>query len=260
MKKRVFIVAGGPSLTDFDFSSLANEDTIVVNSSIFFVPRPKYFITMDYTWFLKNSICFGGDGGKRQSIYDASTAEKFFVVSFSGDRRELSEHGVIDRKFNLEYDLRVVDRILFASRQGGIGTAFSDFRCGEDSGYSALQLAVLLGYEQIYLLGMDFSVLQTEPKIRTIAGSTLQLSSGSSVEAAPIQKIDLSKQTHFFKKMDKSGTCEFTEKLHKYLRFYAEVFIEIGEKTKSKVFSCSSISKLNDFIDYLPIEKVMENI
>jgi hypothetical protein len=260
MKKRVFIVAGGPSLVGFDFSSLANEDTIVVNSSIFHVPNADYFITMDYTWFLKNGIQFNGHEGEKQDIYNASSAQKFFVVSFSGDRRGVTKHGVTDKKFDLEYDLRLVDRVLYASKHGGIGVTYSDFRCGEDSGYSALQLAILLEYEQIYLLGMDFTVPKAKMQIKDISGSTLRLTPAVSTSSSTIQKIDLSRQTHFFKTMDKAGSGIFAEKLQEYFEFYVETFTEIREKTKSEVFSCSNISLLNNFIDYVSVETALSQV
>ena len=48
-----FIVGGGSSLKKFDFTKLANKNTIVVNKAIVDVPNPKHFITMDYTFLKK---------------------------------------------------------------------------------------------------------------------------------------------------------------------------------------------------------------
>lgn len=262
MKKKVFIVAGGPSLVGFDFSCLRDVDTIVVNSSIFFVPQATHFITMDYTWFLKNNICFEGAEGTEQTIYDCSPAKKYFVVSSEivGERCERTPNGVIDKKFGLEYDLRLVDQVIYASQYGGIGTSFLDFHCGEDSGYSAIQLAVVLGYEQIYLLGMDFTVQQLKPKVVEISGSSISVSSPCSGISPVIQRIDLSKQTHFFKTMDKSTTNVFKGKLDQYFKPYSQAFKDIREKTSSRVVSCSKISSLNEFIDYVDVETALSTV
>jgi hypothetical protein len=255
MKKKVFIVAGGPSLVGFDFSCLKDVDTIVVNSSIFHVPNANHFITMDYTWFLKNNICFEGSEGIEQTTYDCSPAKKYFVVSSEivGERCERTPNGVIDKKFGLEYDLRLVDQVIYASQYGGIGASFMDFHCGTDSGYSALQLAIILGYEQIYLLGMDFDVQPISPKIVQVPGSNIG-STPRQGPALPIQKISLDKQTHFFKTMDKSNTDVFVEKLWEYLRPYPKALREIEIKYLRQVFSCSKTSLLNDFIHFYPVE------
>ncbi len=50
MNNEVYIVAGGTSLKEFDFSKLKNKTTIVSNKSIFDIPKANYFITTDYTF------------------------------------------------------------------------------------------------------------------------------------------------------------------------------------------------------------------
>lgn len=45
----MFVVGGGPSLTNFNFHLLDGKDVIVINQALFRIPSAKYFITMDYT-------------------------------------------------------------------------------------------------------------------------------------------------------------------------------------------------------------------
>jgi len=235
---RVFIVGGGPSLKDFNFSRLSNEDTITVNSSVFDVPNPNYFITMDYTWLTKNEIQYNTYNTLKQKKFSSKHIHKIFVVAFSGERCIKTNNGVIDRKFDLEYDLRIFDRTIFVSGYGGIGLTFSDFRAGSDSGYSALQLAVILGYKQIYLLGMDFTVEK--------GGSTI--SSG---------RVSLRRRIHYYQIAPRSVAKEFEKKLEEFLIPYPRAFEEIKEKTTVKVFSCSSISRLNQYIPYISVDRVL---
>lgn len=258
MGDSVFIVAGGPSLSSFDFGSLIDKNTIVINSSIFFVSNPKYFITMDYTWFRKNGIESNTSGIEKQRLYYNSTARKFFVVAFSGPRLIKTEIGVKDANFDLEYDLRLVDETIYSSEYGGIGTSFSDFRCGSDSGYSAIQLAVILGYSKIYLLGMDFRVDRDPSRLPSISvpGSQLRLSHSSKLGSSWVTQISVKKKSHFYMSMNPSAAKDLEKKLLSYLAPYPKMFQEISEKTDCQIFSCSSNSRLNEYIPYVPFEKV----
>ncbi len=51
-----FVVGGGPSLNGFDFSELNGFDTIAINKSVEFIQNPTYFITTDYSYFIKASL------------------------------------------------------------------------------------------------------------------------------------------------------------------------------------------------------------
>ena len=51
-----FVVGGGPSLNGFDFTQLNEFDTIAVNKSVEYIPNPTYFITTDYSYFVKASL------------------------------------------------------------------------------------------------------------------------------------------------------------------------------------------------------------
>jgi len=207
MRKRIFLVAGGPSLKGFDFSKLKNEDTIVVNKSIFDVPSPNYFITVDYTFLRKINI------NKFKSI----KTTKVFVVDFSHSFLKEQNGQIVDTRFNLIYDLNVFDVIIKSYRAEGIGYSFDDFRTGLNSGYCALQQAVILGYKEIILLGFDLNASDT---------------------------------THYHRGYGEERNS-FVCKLKRYFDYFG---VGLGLLTSSgwgiKVYSCSPNSGLNRIIPY----------
>lgn len=142
----VFIVGGGPSLFGKNLKQLANKNTIVINKSILHVPFPNYYLTMDYTSLRKIPV-------KGQPV------NKVFVAKFSS----LEDRGgaLYDRRNNLVYtDLySSFDMICIARHDNGFGTTWRDFCCGNHSGHAAIQFALLMGYERIYLLGFDYTTI-----------------------------------------------------------------------------------------------------
>ena len=205
MRKEVFVIGGGSSLKDFDFGKLNEKDTIIVNKAIQYVPNPTYFITIDFTVLKKMS-----------RIYDISPT-KIFVANFTKPYLQEKEGRIVDIRFPLVYKLEDFNMIIKSYKTEGMGIKFNDFRNGDNSGFCALQLAVVLGYEEIYLLGIDLNV---------------------------------DKETHFH-----GGYGESKEKFVKKLDKYYENFV-IGlnelknKKPNIKVISCSPISKLNGIIPY----------
>jgi len=260
--RSVFVVGGGPSLSGFDFQSLHGKNTIAVNSSIFFVPNPDYFITMDFTWFGKNGIQYDSSTEGKQKIYRSTKAKKFFVVAYDKGRFVHTPNGVLDTRFDLNYDLRVVDEVIYSSSYGGVGSSLQDFHCGSDSGYSGIQLAVALGYSKIYLLGMDFDITSSTNRTSAptiIPPSEVTLLRSSRSKKIQVSKISVRKSSHFFKKMSSSELKNFKKKLDEYLTPYPSLFKEISEKTSSQIFSCSPNSRLNQYIDYVPLGKAIKN-
>ena len=221
-KDRVFLVGGGSSLRSFNFKLLKNEDTICVNSSVFDVPRPNFFITKDYSFLLKHLInCL-------QTNYNAvkvwNNVVKIFVACYAGGCLQDTDGEIVDVPNEIKYDLCPVDWIIKNDKQWGISSTLSDFRCGVDSGYGALQLAILLGYKEIYLLGYDLQVR---------------------------------KKTHYHVRYGTRIVSEFQKKLDGYLRLYIEACQKIKNMNQVKLISCSSISKLNSHINYIPIKKIL---
>ena len=208
MNTDCFIIGGGPSLQGFDFNSLNDKDVIAVNMAAFDVPNAKYFITVDYTFI--NKV------GKEK--IDGLKCEKVFVVDASFDHIKKIDGVYNDTKCGIKYDsLDVFDRIIEAHKQDGFGYDVSDFRTGVNSGYCALQLAIILGYKNIYLLGFDFGTI--------------------------------SKTTHYHKGYGQS-LKDFKEVLDKYYEKFAVGLKQLKNDMKVNVYSCSKISRLNDILKY----------
>jgi hypothetical protein len=211
----VFIIGGGPSLVDFNFSRLNGRDTIAVNKAILDVPNPKYFVTVDYTFIKK---C-----GK--DVIAASSAIKFFVVDKSHEFIKKFGDNYVDTRYGLVYeDLDVFDHVIEAHKQDGFGYDFGDFRTGLNSGYCAVQLAIALGYKTIYLFGFDLS------------------SSGN--------------KTHYHEGYGLSAKS-FNGHLDVYLDKFLNGLTQLNGDGKIKVCSCSSSSRLNTVIPYVPIDEAL---
>jgi hypothetical protein len=147
--KTIFIVGGGPSLKDFPFEHLRDRRTIAVNVAVFDVPSADYVITVDYT-FLSKIVT-------RRRAFRNKTATKIFVADFSHSFIKEQSGRIVDSRYQLVYDLADFDLIIKARKVRGLGYTFNDFRTGLNSGYCAMQLAVILGYTDIRLLGIDLN-------------------------------------------------------------------------------------------------------
>jgi hypothetical protein len=223
---RVFIIGGGPSLFKFNFSKLVNEDVIAVNGSIFNLPRAKFFLTMDYSFLSKSGIAGPRVRNDRFVLFVSSPSEKVFVVGHE-EGRFIKENDsvVIDTFTKIRYNLCLFNTVVFAAGRGGVGLSFDDFRSSSDSGYSAIQLAVLKKYNEVYLMGFDFTTEGSKTHYHNIYG----------------------------------GRCPvaYRSRLDWFLTEYERLFREIREKTGVKVFSCSKISKLNGLIPYVDIGTIV---
>lgn len=221
-KDRVFLVGSGPSLCGFNFNLLKNEDTICVNSSVFDVPNPNFFITKDYSFLLRYLLNCLFDTPKAVNIWNSVV--KIFVACYAGGCLQDIDGVITDTINRIKYDLCPVDWVIKKIKQNGIGTTMADFRCGTDSGYGALQLAILLEYKEIYFVGYDMCV-----QVRT----------------------------HYHDRYEKRKTVEFQKKLDGYARRYVRAFQEIKNMNQIKLISCSSISKFNAHIEHIPVEKIL---
>lgn len=215
MRERVFVVAGGPSLGNFNFCSLQDEDTIAVNKSVFYVPNPNFFISVDYTFLKKVS----------HSDFNKINTTKVFVADLGHPFLREEEGRIVDTRFNLIYCLNEYNMVIKSYKQDGIGLTFNDFRTGKNSGFCALQLAIILGYKEIYLLGVDLNTSD--------------------------------KSSHFHKGYGEPKE-KFDSKLPMYYNYFKSGLEELQRKSRIQVFSCSERSSLNKIISYRNVQEVLE--
>jgi len=147
MNKEVYIIAGGTSLKDFDFSKLKGKRTIAVNKTILDMSYSQFFITMDHSLFNKVD---------KQKVFNkcdipifvANIEEKYGVIK--------SNNKYKDTKNNCYYNLDGFLEIIESKQEGIIGIDNKYFCHGKNSAFCAFQLSVICGYNPIYLLGFDF--------------------------------------------------------------------------------------------------------
>ena len=224
-KSRVFIIGGGTSLSGFNFSLLKDEDIIAVNKSIESVPHANYFVTMDYTFIIDNNKLSGADFNIIKNI----TENSYFVVNTSHRYIQNVDGVYTDTRIGLKYSaLEKFTGVIKGFNTYNIGSGFGEtletFAHGNNSGYCAVQLAILLGYEEIYLLGFDLIVTGVK--------------------------------THYHTGY-KQNAGRFSNNLNEYRANFAKS-LQLS-KIKHKIISCSPISYLNNFIKYKDINEVLSS-
>jgi hypothetical protein len=207
-----FVIGGGPSLQGFDFSKLSNRHTIGVNKSFLSLPDLEYFITVDFTFFKKID----------KNLYKNHPANKFFVVDLSYPYLKEIDGRIVDIRSNLVYRLDDFDVVVKSRRKDGLGLSYDDFRTGKNSGYCALQLAIVLGFRKVYLLGFDLCT---------------------------------NNSTHYHGGYGES-ISNFNKKLKEYFSFFEGGLTDIQKKSDVQIFSCSKISLLNSIIPYVDIGEI----
>lgn len=140
-----FVVGGGPSLLNFNWESLKGRRTIGVNRA-FEKFDPTIIFSMDtrfLNWLMNGVYATNiSDGGASYEKFKESKAYKVWLATY---RLSLPEDFFII-KVRLNYDF---GKWAFTfTMKDGIGH-------GDNSGYAALNLAVCLGADPIYLLGFD---------------------------------------------------------------------------------------------------------
>lgn len=213
MKKSIYIVGGGTSLKGFDFTKLKNKDTIAVNSSGLDVPNPTYCITADSSMFRKI----------QEGIFDDIKTTKVMVTNPDHCSMKFRNGQFKHVRNGHVYNPFCVDLLIKNTGCEGIGFSFNDFRTGYNSGFCALQLAVILGYEKIYLLGIDLNK-------------------------------DKGSQHYHDRYKGKRTTDEAG--MDKYFNCFKSAIAIVKKKTKIKIISCSKISRLNSVISYVPFEDI----
>ena len=214
MRDRVFIIGGGASLKGFDFNKLKNEDTIAVNVSALDVPNPTFSITADSSIFRKI----------QEGYFKNVKTTWVLVTNPNHCAMKWKDGKFIHVRSGFVYNLFCVDMIIKSTGLDGIGFSFNNFKTGYNSGFCALQLAVLLGYQEIYLLGIDLN--------------------------------NKAEESHYHNRYGGNKTISKTS-FSNFYKSFVTALEEIKLKTKIKVSSMSSISSLNSCIPYKSWEEIL---
>lgn len=144
-KKRCFIIGNGPSLTIKDLDLLQFEDCFAMNRIYQIFPRtkwrPKYYLCQD--WLVLIDI-------KKDIDYIISECENVFLSSSIKNklgRDYIKNEHVAFYYQNIQQTFPQKPNFSF-----NIGSSVYE---GGTVAYSAIQLAVNMGYKEIYLLGID---------------------------------------------------------------------------------------------------------
>lgn len=207
----IFIIGGGMSVREIDYSKIEGKDLIVINKTVLDFPNAKYFVTMDYSMLLKLS--------RQGKDISKITSTKVFIANFVPKyMKEINGH-IVDTRFDLIYDLSSFDMIIKSRKLEGFGYEWNDFRHGNNSGSCAVQFAILMGYQKINLIGFDMCVHTA---------------------------------THYHGGYHE-GRDSFRAKVEKYRETFHKAIVE-DLKPEIKIWSCSSISKLNSVLKYRSIK------
>lgn len=126
MKKQCFIVGGGPSLTNFDWSLLDGKITIAINNAYKVLPNASIVYFTDNDWW---------------------NAHKEELLAHKGVKIKGSTKAtMIHHPKVKEYEL---------TKASGLELTGGCLAHGYNSVHAAINLAVVLGFKEIYLLGVD---------------------------------------------------------------------------------------------------------
>lgn len=143
--KPCFIVGGGPSLKDFDWQLLKGRRTIGVNRA-FEKFDPTIIFSMDtrfLNWMVQGEYARSmADGAAMHEKFKKSRAYKVWLATYTLSLPK--EFFIVKVRINYDYGIKAFTYKM----TDGIGH-------GNNSGYAALNLAVCLGADPIYLLGFD---------------------------------------------------------------------------------------------------------
>ncbi len=213
-KNEIIIIGGGSSLIGFSFSQLKDKDTIAVNMAALDVPNPTYCITADSGIFRKVQE---GYFKNINTTWVMVTNPEHCSMKFRNGQFKNEKTGYVHNPF-------CVNMLIRNAGVDGIGFSFKDFKTGYNSGFCGFQLAVLLRYKKIYLLGFDLN-----PK---------------------------AVKCHYHNKYDNGKKRIPDRRLELYYNNFKLAFKIIKKKTDIEVISCSKNSRLNNLIPYKPFEKL----
>jgi len=210
VNNEIFIVGGGSSLQGFPFNQLKDKYTIAVNMAAFDVPNPTYCITADSGIFRKVQE---GYFKSINTTWVMVTNPEHCTMKFRDGIFKNTKTGFVHNPF-------CVNMLIKNAGVEGIGFSFKDFKTGYNSGFCGFQLAVLLRYKKIYLLGFDLNVNPTK--------------------------------CHYHNRYQRGKRKIPNGRLDIFYNNFKLAFEIIKKKTDIKIFSCSKSSRLNKLIPYIP--------
>lgn len=143
--KRCFIVATGPSLKMEDLDLLHNREEICISMNSIFHAfektswRPNYYVALDYR--VLDAVRQAIDGWSVEASFISDDSDAFWKI----------KHKKNVYKYHQTYDYHYDRCPKFSedfSRRSYMGATVT---------YTCLQLAVYMGFKEIYLLGVDFT-------------------------------------------------------------------------------------------------------
>jgi len=143
--KPCFIVGGGPSLKNFDWTKLKGYRTIGVNRA-FERFEPTIIFSMDtrfLNWVVNDKYALMKDGAETKTKFMASQAYKVWLCTYTIG---------LPKEF---FIVRVEKNYFYGLRNFSLSSMREGICHGDNSGYAAINLAVCLGANPIYLLGFD---------------------------------------------------------------------------------------------------------
>ena len=138
--KRCFVIGTGPSLKVEDLNLLEGEYTFASNSIFRYLDktnwRPNFYAVCDRTYYWANKVNCDAVKAKTQ---------KFFPLDFA-------------LSFGFDQNYRYFLRPYYGSRNPKFKTnPMRAFEEGSTVTFHLLQLAAMMGFREIYLLGIDFN-------------------------------------------------------------------------------------------------------
>lgn len=147
LNKRCFILCTGPSLTREDILALKGEVTFGMNSICKLIPElgwaPTYFAIQDLHVYDK----LGSSVANAQACNICFTSAELYAKRHPAGRWLAYPHNTVYHLYEAEYQSRY-----FARFSENCARVVYD---GFSVTYSVLQLAVYMGFSEIYLLGAD---------------------------------------------------------------------------------------------------------
>ena len=152
----IFVLGNGPSLRNFNFHSLEGYNTIGMNVAFRHWHRinwyPKYYMCMDTV------MCETQKYAIRELVFEFNKKIELFFLR----KRILAFYPELQK---LPYVLFLEDYIKTPYFSGLIIT----------TGSFAPLFATMLGYRQIYLLGIDLNLVERIPESKHVNGSILEI-------------------------------------------------------------------------------------